>query len=124
MKLRAYAVWVVGNEEHSGVVNAYSLSKARYRYFLDVRDVHPDVHITEMRGRSIGAPRSNATLEHVAQLRARPDLVAGAQVEVPGRRGVIVNAGSGAHFEVLFLDGSTGWYHPTEIKSDSARRAS
>lgn len=119
-RLRAYACWIVGHEDAASTINAFSLSTARYRYYLDARDWCPDLKITELRGRSLGGPRSNEALERVAAMRGRPDLVVGAEVETPdGRRGVVVDGTCSATFEILGFDGFVGNYHPGELRTRS-----
>ena len=119
-RLRAYACWIVGHEDAASTINAFSLSTARYRYYLEARDWCPDLKITELRGRSLGGPRSNEALERVAaRLVFRPQHRPQGRAGRAYRRGVVVDGTCSATFEILCFDGFVGSYHPGELKTHS-----
>lgn len=120
-EVSAYEVSVVGTNWQK-VINARNAGKAKYQYWLDVRDVWPDVPITAMRVRSLGPPQTSIEFEHNAKYRGMPDIRCGQRVKVGSATGVIVSHNSSANFDVLFDDDSPKYagerlnVHPQEIK--------
>lgn len=112
----AFEVWVTGHETLKRVVNARSLGAAKYACYLLWSDVDPDLRITVMRARKLGAPVTSDSHKRTMQMRARPELEAGVRVLVDGKPGVIVGANHSANFDVL-LDGQkySVNVHPMEI---------
>lgn len=86
-------------------VNATSASKARYSYWRDVSEPWPDIQYTDIRSRKVGPAHSDEMFMHVAELRGLPHVRCGDRVKVGNSEGVIVGAGGGANFEVLFGSG-------------------
>lgn len=116
--VRAYAVRIDGHE-HERIINARSAGKAKYEYLLDLRDVLPDLKITDIRCRSLGHPHSSKDFLRCATYRGLPNARCGDRVRVGDNTGTIVGHNSSANFDVLFDDGQwageTLNVHPSEI---------
>lgn len=91
--------------EWARTINAPTASKARYEYWRDVSEPWPDVKLLDIRSRKIGGPQSDDMFMHVAELRGLPSVRCGDRVTLGESGGVIVGAGGGANFEVLFDSG-------------------
>jgi hypothetical protein len=116
----AFEVWA-GSREFVRTVNARSAGKAKYEYFLDVKDCWPDVKLTDMRARKVGGPQTSEAFLRTARYRGMPDLRCGEAVTVNGRPGVVVGHNDSANFDVLFDDGcdwagATLNVHPSELR--------
>jgi hypothetical protein len=120
-KVFAFEVSVNGTD-WTRVINARSAGKAKYEYFLDVRDVWPNVSITAMRARKVGGPRTSEAFQRNARYRGVPDARCGQRVKVGDCCGVIVGHNSSANFDVLFDDDAPRYaglklnVHPREIE--------
>jgi hypothetical protein len=98
---------------HGGsVIHAQSASKARYLYFLQVGECYPDLKLHHIGVKSLGVPKTLDDFLLTAKYRGVPFARIGMDVEVDGRRGVIVGNNSSANFDVLFDDGQRGNCHP------------
>lgn len=102
------------------IYNALTAGKARYQYFLDVREPWPDVKLIDLRARKIGPAHSSEGFIHNAIYRGMPDVRCGRRVRTNGCDGVIVGHNSSANFNVLFetgkYAGQTLNVHPSEIE--------
>lgn len=102
------------------IVNAQTAGKARYQFWIDVREPWPEVKLIDIRVRKIGGPKASNTFKHVAELRGMPDLEPGERITSQYGDGVIVDAGTGANFEILFDSGKYSgqrlMLHPLEFK--------
>jgi hypothetical protein len=105
---------------HETVINDVSAAKAKYRYFLDVREPWPDVKFIDFRVRKIGAAHTSERFKANALYRGMPDVRCGDRVTVGQDEGVIVGHNSSANFDVLFTSGRwkgiTLNVHPQEVK--------
>ena len=105
------------------IYNAETAGKARYQYFLDVREPWPDVKLTDLRVRKVGGPKANDMFRHVARMRGMPDIQPGERITSGYGDGVIVDAGGGANFVILFDSGKYSGQrltlHPMEFKRTS-----
>ncbi len=105
----------------SQTVNAHTPGKAKYEYWLTLRESYPDLPITAMRSRKVGAPQSTEQFLYTARYRRLPEVRCGQRVRVGKGTGAIVGSNSSANFNVLFdLDsplypGLTLNVHPQEI---------
>lgn len=112
----------VNGTDWTKIINHRSAGKAKYEYYLDVREVWPDVSITAMRARKIGKPRSSEGFQRNAKYRGMPDVKCGDRVRVGNSLGVIVGHNSSANFNVLFDDDAPRYaglklnVHPQEIE--------
>lgn len=117
--LRAYSCRVDGYD-HETIVNAPNAGKARYGYWLDVRDAVPDLPFTAIRVRSLGDPVTSERLRRTGAYRNLP-LLAGARVEVRGMGpATVADGGGSANFFVWFDDGRTGYVHPCDLVGGAA----
>jgi hypothetical protein len=112
---------VKGTDWHT-IVNARTAGQAMVDYWRDVRESWPSIPYTAIRCRKVGRPQSSEMFQHVARIRGVAGLQCGQRVHVGAARGVLVGAGSGANFEVLF-DGDSPKYanqrlfvHPSELR--------
>lgn len=112
--LKAYECTVTGTD-WTRTVNALTAGKAKYSYFLDVKEAWPDVPYTAVRVRCVGKARSSEMFRHVAKIRGVAWHV-GDRVVACGRVGWIAGACSGANFEVHTEDGTVLYEHPSNIK--------
>lgn len=101
--LRAYSCTVVGTDWER-VVHAVTASKAKYLYWLDVKDAWPDVPITDMRARSLGLPRTTERFHHTATYR-KAWFRLGDKVRVNNSIGFVADSDSSANFVVHFISG-------------------
>lgn len=99
--VRSYACRVK-DHSHEETVHATTASKARYAYFLDIRDCLPDLKIMDIRVRSLGGPVTTDRFARCAAYRGVPFARVGMRVEVGGKPGMIVGHNSSANFNVLF----------------------
>lgn len=101
------------------IYNARTRGEALREYFDDVRDCWPDVKWTDLRARKLGGPVPSAMFQHIARIRGMADLRPGDRITSGYGNGVIVDAGSGANFVVIFDSGEfTGKrlvVHPSEF---------
>jgi hypothetical protein len=117
----AFEVSVAGTD-WTKVINHRSAGKAKYEYWRDVTESWPDVPITAMRARKIGAPRTSEAFERNAKYRGMPEVKCGQRVKVGNALGVIVGHNSSANFDVLFDDDAPKYagrrlnVHPQEIE--------
>lgn len=121
VEVYAFACWHKSlDESKASIVNAETRSKARYVYFLDVSDPMPDVKLMDINVRKVGGPRPTNTFLHVAEMRGMPDLRPGERITSGYGDGVIVDAGSGANFVILFDSGKYAGQrlilHPMEFR--------
>lgn len=122
----AFEVTVIGHPDWGMTINHRSAGKAKARYFQELGDSWPDIPFTDLRVRKLGRARNTQMIAHVAKYRA-VDLKAGDRVIVPRGRGVIVDAGGGANFGVLYDDDSPNYAgmilycHPMEIKLEGIK---
>jgi len=110
----------VKGKDWGDTVYALTRSKARYRYWLRVREPYPDLRITAV---EVWAYRHNLgdfqplRLRRTALQRGLEFVRAGMAIEVDGQRGVIVNGNDSANFDVMFTEGKyqgqIGNCHPT-----------
>ncbi len=122
-EVQAFEVSVVGTN-WTKIINARTAGKAKYQYWLDVRDAWPDVPITAMRARKYnqGHPYTSPQFEHNARYRGLPDVKCGQRVRVGDAVGVIVGHNSSANFDVLFDDDAPKYagqklnVHPQEVE--------
>lgn len=117
----AFACWhKCRDESKADMVNATTRSKARYKYWLDIREPRPDVSIMDIKVRKVGPAHSSAQFIHNAKYRGMPDVRCGQRVRTNGCEGVIVGHNSSANFDVLFQSGkfagATLNVHPSEIE--------
>jgi len=102
------------------IINHSSPGKAKYDYWLDVRESWPDVPFTAIRCRKIGAAHSSPDFIRNAAYRGLPDVRCGQRVRVDDSTGIIVSHNSSANFDVLFdkdapkFAGLTLNVHPNE----------
>ena len=112
----------VAETDWTRIVNARSAGKAKYEYYLDVREVWPDVSLTAMRARKLGKAQTLAGFERVAKYRGMPHVKCGQRVKVGDSLGVIVGHNSSANFDVLFDDDAPKYagrrlnVHPQEVE--------
>lgn len=100
--------------EHWSTVHALDAGKARYLYFLHIRECCPDAKITDIHVRSCGRrpPAEPLGFRDVAERRGVPFARIGMRVEVDGKMGVISKHNDSSNFDVAFDDGSYGNCHP------------
>jgi len=101
------------------IYNAQNAGKARYQFWLDVTEPYPDTKLIDLRVRKLGKPRANEMFRHVARSRGMPDLEPGERIMSAHGDGVIVDAGGGACFTVIFDTGKWAGQrlsiHPSEF---------
>ena len=119
----AFDVWVAGCDCPPTTVNAATAGKAKYKHWREViTEVAPDLPITVMRARKVGAPVSTAQFLRTAEYRGLPALRCGQRVRVGSGRGVVVGSDASANFRVLFDEdcpkypGLTLSVHPSELQ--------
>ena len=100
------------NTDWHRTVHAETAGKARYRYWLGVREAREDVKITDIRVLSCGAPRTDEAFRRIAEYRGVPFARVGMSVIVDGKPGVLVGANDSSNFDVLFESGGIGNCHP------------
>jgi hypothetical protein len=117
----AFECTVVGTDWHT-IINARNKGKAKYKYWLDVKDVWADVPFTAVRVRKIGKPVTTEGFERTARYRGMPDAKCGQRVRVGSATGVIVGSNSSANFDILFDNDSERYpglrlnVHPADIE--------
>lgn len=116
-----FACWHKSRDESTAaIINAQTRSKARYQYYLDISEPWPDVKLMDINVRKVGGARPSNTFLHVAELRGMPDLRPGERITSGYGDGVIVDAGSGANFVILFdsgrYSGQRLLVHPSEFR--------
>lgn len=108
VKLRTYECSHGG---YSSQYTATSAGKARYQHFLELGDVCPDISITEIKVRSLGAIMPDTRVSDYARRYKVPAKV-GRRVVMDGRSGRIIGCSDG-YLKVLFDDTNThGHCHP------------
>lgn len=128
MKTNAIAIFSfecrVTGDEHGSIINERSAGRARYQYWLDVRDCCPDLRLIDIRVRKLGAPVSSNGFLRTAAYRGLPGLRCGDRVRVGAATGVIVANNSSANFDVLFDEGEHAGLrmnvHPAEMVIEAA----
>ncbi len=97
--LKSYEVWIL-DSKYRTIVNDYSLPRARYKYYLDVFDIIPNLKITDMRGRILGGPQLTKALDHTINYTKR-QISAGTKIKtIAGDDAVIVDS-CGHYFEII-----------------------
>jgi len=100
-------------------INAPTRGAALADFYHDVRDCWPDVKWTDLRARKVGGPVASDMFRHVARIRGLPDMRPGERFTSGYGDGVIVDAGSGANFVVIFDSGQWAgqrmMLHPSEF---------
>lgn len=94
------------------LVHAVTASKARYRYWSDVRDVLPDLRLIDIDVRSAGTIDESPSFRRNAQYRNIPFATIGMRVKVGDKFGQIVGHNSSANLNVLFDSGEVLNCHP------------
>jgi len=118
----AFACWHKSRDESTAsIYNAWTRSKARYQFWLDIRDCWSEVKLMDLNVRKIGGPHSSERFIHNAKYRGMPDVRCGQRVKVGAEgEGVIVGHNSSANFDVLFdtgrWAGQTLNCHPMEVE--------
>lgn len=117
----AFACWHKSRDESTATtINALTAGKARYQFWLDIREPCPDVKLTDLRVRKVGAAHSSEQFIRNAKYRGMPDVRCGHRVRTNGCDGIIVGHNSSANFNVLFdsgrYAGQTLNVHPSEIE--------
>jgi hypothetical protein len=118
----AFEVWTTCDPHVRTIINQRTRDRARYEYFVSVRDWCQGLRFIEVRGRKLGAPVTTHELAAVLKERQRPDLRAGVGVVHDGRGGVVVDA-CGGYVAVLF--DHADWQmpvHPGELTVEPAAR--
>lgn len=87
------------------VINALSPGKAKYEYYLDVRDAWADIPFTLVTVRRLGPCSTSEEFRATARGRGVPFAHVGMRVTVGDDAGIIVGNNSSANFNVLFLEG-------------------
>lgn len=87
-------------------VYAFTRSKARYQYFLDISDCCPDLKIHQITVRAGAGWRDTEKFLRTATYRRRSDLHVGSRVRVGNNLGWVVDSNSSANFDVLFDEDS------------------
>lgn len=107
MQVFAFACWHKSRDESTAdIYNATTRSKARYQYWLDIREPWPDVKLVDLKVRKIGGPHSSEHFVANAKYRGMPDVRCGQRVRVGEcGEGVIVGHNASANFDVLFQSG-------------------
>jgi hypothetical protein len=117
--LKSFACGVRGTN-WTRVVHHMTAGKAKYSYWVDVREAWPDVKFTDITCAVIGRPVQTEKFEHTAKYRGVTFKI-GDEVEVNGETGFVVDSNPSANFDVLFTSGK--WHgqtmncHPSEIKA-------
>ena len=93
-------------------VHAETASKARYRYWLHVREPYPDVRLIDIEVLSCGPPVTDDKFRRIAEYRGVPFAHVGMRVIACGKPGVLVGANDSSNFDVLFEGGVVGNCHP------------
>ena len=104
MNLQAYEVSVIGTE-WTRTVHALSRGKAKYEYWLDVREPWPDIKFTQIRCRTLGSPRNTDAFSNTAAKRGVPFARIGMRVQVGPDFGLLVDRNDSMNFQVLFTSG-------------------
>ena len=87
------------------IINHETAGKAKYSYWLDVRESWPDIPFTDIRCRKIGNPYTSDGFVRNAIYRGRPEIKCGQRVVIEGNAGVIIGYNSSANFDILFDEG-------------------
>lgn len=118
-KVSAYECFIKNEPSVTRIINAASDLKARYRFWLDVHDVNPNIRLIDVRSRKRGGPYTSPGFLRTAKERGVPHARCGDRVKVGESEGTIVGHNSSSNFDVLF---DTGPYagsqlnvHPSEI---------
>lgn len=82
-------------------VLAMSPSKARYEYWLRLRDPWPEAKLIDIRSRVIALTAEDEDVDRIAKYRMVPARIA-MRVELEGKVGYIVGANSSANLDVIF----------------------
>lgn len=120
----AFEVSVIGHPDWGMTINHRTAGKAKSSYYRELGESWPNIPFTALRVRKLGKARNTRMIAHVAEYRG-VSFKAGDRVKVPRGRGVIVDAGSGANFGVLYDDDSPNYAgmilycHPTEIELEA-----
>lgn len=110
--IKAYILTIV-DSEYETVVNATSVGKAKYEYWLTVHDCFPDLKFTDIRARIYGSgePYSSENYKRVASYRGKNDIQCGDKVIISSDmgsetdEGYVVGHNSSANFDVYFTTG-------------------
>jgi hypothetical protein len=107
--LKAYAVNVKGSTFPARIVYHETAGKAKYQFWIDVREPWPSVKYTDItayRVRDDREDRIHQEFARTATYREVPFAKIGMTVEVDGVKGEIAGKNSDANFDVLFLEGN------------------
>ena len=122
MKLSAFAC-KLGWSEDETIINALSAGKARYRFWLDVREPWPDTKLMDIKVRKVGGPHTSARFTANAIYRGIPDWKCGDAVTVGKESGLIVGHNSSANLDILFTSGQWNGQvmnvHPSDVSRSS-----
>lgn len=119
-KVKAYECFLKSAPHISQILNAPTAGKARYLYWLHVREACPDVRLIDIRSRSRGGPYTSSDFRRTAEKRGVPHARCGDLVKVGESEGVIVGHNCSSNFNVHFhagpYAGSELSVHPGEIE--------
>ncbi len=117
-KIRAFACSVKGADWGETTVHALTRSKARYRYWREVREPWPGVTLMNINVRMLGAPRNTPEFEHTKKYRGVSFNI-GDRVRVGESEGFVVDRNDSANFQIEFVSGPYAGgllsAHPSEI---------
>lgn len=121
-QLKAFSCTVKGTD-WDRVVHAFTRSKARYIYWLDVKDSWPDTTLMDICVRSLGPPRTTEKFQHTADYR-KAWFKLGDKVRVGDSLGFVADSDSSANFVVHCFSGRYAGgiihAHPSEIHPPEA----
>lgn len=115
LRVRSFECHVKGTDWNR-IINHTTAGKARYYYWLDVRECREDVKITDITVRLHGAPHTSDRLRRTAKYR-NVAVEAGTQVSVKGHGiGAVLDSDWSMNFEVLFANGNISHVHAMEME--------
>lgn len=88
--------------DKGSIVNERTAGRAKASVFGDLDEY---CKFTDLRVRKLGPPHTSAAFLRTAKYRGMPDLRCGDEVNVCGRRGLVVGHNDSANFDVLFHEG-------------------